>query len=61
MSQECPHCGKIMLETGAPIWEIWCETPECVERGRKEMFSLLRQMIEKDGRALLAELKKKYE
>jgi hypothetical protein len=32
LSEACPHCGKEMRETGAPIWEVWCETPECVER-----------------------------
>lgn len=55
----CPYCGKLM-ESGASTWEAWCETPECVQREKAKMRALLRVMIEREERAQLAKLQKKY-
>lgn len=61
VSQKCPYCGKIMLETGAPLWEIWCQTPECIGRDRERFFAELRKAFEASELEELARLRARHE
>ena len=51
----CPRCGKEMTETGAPIWETYCDSPEC---GRLDIEELVTGVQEARKRDELAELRR---